>query len=405
MKPTFIRVPHSISEDFSVEFSFKTTHNYTGFNKEINGNLIGIYSLGDNSDDWMISIGNNCMQVNIQGIDVEFQDIIFGNYNNGEWHHVLFTRNMNLGRATLYIDNYKVSTSNNVSKNKLLGIDNKSKQPAVISIGAPANWQVKRTGGLTDDGVFKGEIKHVMLYDQELVPSDFLENDGGLVADYRFMSQDTLGVDATGNFSVPDEPYVNGFPNIRGATFVEEGVVKFENGTKANPTYIRVPRSISNDFSVEYGFKTENPHSGSGYACLGNLIGIQSMAHNSDDWTIYMENGKIVLLFQINTGNQDTFYKTPKTYNDGKWHDILLTRNMNLGRATLYIDNEHIKTLDNISKNPLLGIDHNTLPQPAVISIGAFAMYNLLMWGGTSDNAIFKGEIRHVKLYNIEIVP
>lgn len=96
------------------------------------------------------------------------------------------------------------------------------------------------------------------------------------------------------------------------------------------------------------------------------------------DMGIGMAQGRIV----FGMGQPDTTFVSTKSYNDGKWHQLAVTRNTATGQAQIFVDG----ALDNT---------HNNFPKGARINGGLGIAYNP---GGTSEN--FQGKLAQIRAYS-----
>lgn len=119
-----------------------------------------------------------------------------------------------------------------------------------------------------------------------------------------------------------------------GATFVTGTVgsqaAKF-NGTTA---YIRIPRTISTDFSIACWVKTNAANYGSGqwYNGKGLIDGYVSASAN--DFGTAVVAGK----FALGVGNPKTTLSSAASINNGVWHHVAATRDSASGQMRVYVD-------------------------------------------------------------------
>jgi len=95
------------------------------------------------------------------------------------------------------------------------------------------------------------------------------------------------------------------------------------------------------------------------------------------DMGIGMAQGRIV----FGMGQPDTTFVSNKTYNDGRWHQLAVTRNIATGQAQIFVDG----ALDNT---------HNSFPKSARINTGLGIAYN----AGASEN--FQGNLAQIRAYS-----
>jgi hypothetical protein len=95
------------------------------------------------------------------------------------------------------------------------------------------------------------------------------------------------------------------------------------------------------------------------------------------DLGIGMAQGRIV----FGMGQPDTTFVSTKSYNDGRWHQLAVTRNIATGQAQIFVDG----ALDNT---------HNNFPKGARINTGLGIAYN----AGASEN--FQGNLAQIRAYS-----
>ena len=98
-------------------------------------------------------------------------------------------------------------------------------------------------------------------------------------------------------------------------------------------TYITIPLSISNSFTIGFWVKTTAiGGNGQWYNGLGLVDGDVTGAAN--DFGISLVSGYAA----FGVGNPDTTITTPEAINDGTWHHIAATRDSVGGQMCLYLD-------------------------------------------------------------------
>jgi len=95
------------------------------------------------------------------------------------------------------------------------------------------------------------------------------------------------------------------------------------------------------------------------------------------DMGIGMAQGRIV----FGMGQPDTTFVSTKSYNDGRWHQLAVTRNIATGQAQIFVDG----ALDNT---------HNNFPKGARINTALGIAYN----AGASEN--FQGNLAQIRAYS-----
>ena len=105
------------------------------------------------------------------------------------------------------------------------------------------------------------------------------------------------------------------------------------NGTSS---YVLIPRSISNDFSVAMWIKTtDTAGSAGGQWWSGKGLVDGEVAGAAADWGTAIVGGKFVLGVGAST---DTTIASSVSVNDGTWHHVTATRNNTSGAMAVYVD-------------------------------------------------------------------
>jgi hypothetical protein len=150
----YVRVAREIQDDFSIEFWFKSTQGLnTNDNWWGNAGLVDAEVAGPFDDfgvslrsDGRITAGAGTPDVTIVSAS--------GGYNDGNWHHVVFTRKRSTGALGLYVDGAGAGTA--------IGHTRALSAPANIDFGRlQAGWNH-----------YAGSLDEVAVYDTTLGSSD-----------------------------------------------------------------------------------------------------------------------------------------------------------------------------------------------------------------------------------------
>ena len=145
------------------------------------------------------------------------------------------------------------------------------------------------------------------------------------VARYQFEGnvQDSSG---SGNHGTANSvSYVAGKEGVQAAQF---------DGTSS---YILIPRSIENDFTVAMWVRTTDTAGSAGaqwWSGKGLVDG--EVAGGGADWGTAIVNGKFVI--GIGSTGGDTTLASSVNINDGTWHHVAATRNNTSGAVAVYVD-------------------------------------------------------------------
>ena len=98
-------------------------------------------------------------------------------------------------------------------------------------------------------------------------------------------------------------------------------------------TYISIPRTISDQFTVAFWLKTAAT-GGAGQWWSGEGLVDGEVPNVADDFGVSLAGGKVA----FGVGNPDTTILTSSSVNDGLWHHVTATRNSVSGLMSLYLD-------------------------------------------------------------------
>ena len=177
------------------------------------------------------------------------------------------------------------------------------------------------------------------------------------VTSYITYTTNQFAVDASGNVTIP--------PN---------NALAFD-GVNDN---VAIPRSIQDDFTMEYWMKTAMTSPGGSQWWQGVGIIDGEVGGVVNDFGTSLLNGKLA----FGVGNPDVTIQSTTTVNDGRWHHIAVTRVQASGLMRLYVDG----TLEN-------SINGNTasLTSPSRLVLGAFQ---------TLAGTLYNGQLDEVRLFN-----
>jgi len=115
--------------------------------------------------------------------------------------------------------------------------------------------------------------------------------------------------------------YVTGIVGPQAASF---------NGTSS---FVQIPRSLSNDFTISFWVKTTQT-GGSGQWYAGRGLVDAEVAGSVNDFGISLESSNAA----FGVGNPDTTITSTAVINDGQWHHVAANRVNSSGAMNLYVD-------------------------------------------------------------------
>lgn len=196
---------------------------------------------------------------------------------------------------------------------------------------------------------------------------------GGLVDYYRLGDASTPIVDSQGgNNGTSVTP-----PSLGGA-----GAIAADTNTSASfdgaNDYIRTSRTISDDFSIEFWFKSTQGFGTSAQWWTGaGLVDAEVPGVANDFGVSLSSDGRVM----AGVGNPDTTASSSGGFNDNQWHHVVMTRTRATGAVVLYVDGVQRST---VTGNTL------SLTGPANIDFGR-------LQAGVN---YYQGSLDEVALYN-----
>ncbi len=150
----FATVGRPVADDFSIELWFKSTQGIGTSNQWSNGAGLVDGSVTGAANDFGISLRTDGRVV--AGIGTPDVSVVSttGGYDNGAWHHVVFTRNKATGALALYVDGAAAGTATGASTASLTG-------PASLNFGRIQSGS----------NYFAGSLDEVAIYNVVLSPA------------------------------------------------------------------------------------------------------------------------------------------------------------------------------------------------------------------------------------------
>jgi hypothetical protein len=105
------------------------------------------------------------------------------------------------------------------------------------------------------------------------------------------------------------------------------------NGTSS---YVSIPRSVTDDFTVAMWVKTIDTAGSAGAQWWNGKGLVDGEVGGGADWGTAIVNGKFVI--GIGSGGGDTTIASSVNINDGTWHHVAATRNHTNGAVAVYVD-------------------------------------------------------------------
>ena len=129
----------------------------------------------------------------------------------------------------------------------------------------------------------------------------------------------------------------NGYNGTNNGTTFVTGKVGAQAGQFNGRSYVSIPRSITDNFTVAMWVKTTDTAGAAGaqwWSGKGLVDG--EVGGGGADWGTAIVNGKFVL--GVGSSSGDTTVASSVNINDGTWHHVAATRNNTSGAMAVYVD-------------------------------------------------------------------
>ena len=347
---SFVEIPNPLGNDFSISFWLNTTA----------AGGTGQWWAGKGLVDGEVAGATNDFGVSLLGGNVGFgignSDVTITSstaVNDGQWHHITATRNSTSGALQLFVD----------------GVLRAAGTGATGTRATPVSLRLASLQ--TGFNYLAGSIDEVRLYNYALNAAEakaLATPASTLVANYGFEgnASDTSG-------------FANSAVAKNNVTFVAGKVgaqaAQFDGAT----SYLQIPASVANDFSIACWVKTTAAGgAGQWWNGLGLVDG--EIPGAMADFGLSLIGNKAA----FGVGNPDTTITSTSAINDGQWHHVAATRNNASGAMKLYVDG----VLQALANGPA-----GTRGAPTGLRIGS------LQPGG----GFFSGTMDDVRLYNYQL--
>jgi hypothetical protein len=288
--------------------------------------------------------------------------------NDGNYHHVVVTRNQATGEKQIYIDG-EFST-NDFATTGLLNA------PQLITIGALADGSNPDPTSPEYSGYqgFVGFLDDIQVYSRVISsnevaalyarPGSNVTN--SLVCHYDFDEGTVLAADVSGhgnNMVYAGSLYYNApGPGVTSNSEVGPGALSFDGTTYLVPEG-NLPTILAGSFSLSVWLQTTQTLGSAGNpANKGAGVVTAEVAGQSNDLApLALTGGNVV--FETD-GYFDDLLTSRAAINDGKYHHVVVTRDSGSGQKQIYIDG----SLNNSDTG-----DNALLNSPQILILGAFA--------------------------------
>jgi hypothetical protein len=154
--------------------------------------------------------------------------------------------------------------------------------------------------------------------------------------------------------------------------------------------YISIQRQISDDFTLEYWFKsTQGLNTNAQWWGNAGMVDAEVNAGVGNDFgTSLRSDGRIT----AGDGATDTSVISPGSYNDGQWHHVAFTRTRSTGALALYVDGALVASTPTGPTQALTG--------PANINFGRIQSGTYYFAGSIDDVAVYNTALSAATIAN-----
>jgi subtilase family serine protease len=419
--PTPSALLSTLAGSFSISCWIKTTQGFAWDDAPAyyGAGIISADNFGLANDLIPIALTGSKIGFNTGGDSVDVTQNSTASVNDGNYHHVVVTRNQSTGQKIIYIDGVLDSFSS--------GTTNPLNAPQKLTIGALANAGNPDPNDGSYYNGFDGEVDDLQIYSGVLSaadaatlyasPGSTVANGGGSlvgghrnVAHYAFDDSGNLGHDSSGNGNDMSGPIVWG-PTYQFNTDAEAGggAVQFF-ATSAlyadGQTLTNLNAVLAGSFTMSAWVKTTVSNGADdNNAFLGATIfwAYNDQGNTNDTIPLSITGSKAAFTTRDHLGNDNTLHSSTSV-NDGNYHLITVTRNQASGEKRIYVDG-NFETSEIGTTDPLNGNNYN-------LTIGGYAYCtdgnctNFYAYNGLLDDAqIYTGVLSDAEVASLYANP
>jgi hypothetical protein len=406
--PTPAPLLTALSGSFSVSCWIKTTQNfnYNGDPAYYGAGIISADNAGLANDVIPIALTGGQIAFNTGGDTEDVTLNSVAGVNDGNYHHIVVTRNQQTGQKIIYIDGVLDSFSS--------GTTNLLNDPELLTIGALSDARDSDASSTYYYNGYDGELDDVQIYSGVLSsnevaqlfadPGSTVANGGGFsgghknVAHYTFDNSGNLGHDSSGNGNdMSGEVYWGPQHQFDTDATAGGGAIRFF-GTDAiypfNQALTNLNAVLAGSFTFSAWAKTTVTN-GADYnnAFFGAVIFWAYNDHSDTNDTIPLAITGSKAAFTTRGGNSgisDNLHSLTSV-NDGNYHLITVTRDQNTGEKKIYVDG-NFETSQIGTTNSLNGNNYN-------LTIGGYA-YILNTTPTTTNYSSYSGLLDDLQIYS-----
>jgi len=318
--------------------------------------------------------------------------------NDGNWHHVVVTRNQATGERDIYIDGTMdtsdIATTNLLNDSQLAII-------GAITDGSDPDpsdgfYYAGYSGKMDDLQIYSGVLSSAEITNLFNNPGTTAPNaGGGLVVHYNFDDGDNLGADTSGNGYDLD---FNGGDGVTLSSDAKAGssAANFDGGSFFSYTSTpgAVLNALASDFTLSLWIKTtQDDGNDGGLAWGGAGLVAADIPTSTDDIVPAALDGREV---GINTGPDDDTLNSIADVSDGTYHHIVITRDQTTGEKQIYVDG--VLDSSDFASTDLLN-------DPVLVAVGCAIDASQSNPADANPSQFYQGLMDDLQIYNRIVTP
>ncbi len=284
------------------------------------GNWYGIeYKDNKGTKELRFAIDDNVTkkQIEVSGAD---------KYFDGEWHHIVATRDVVNKLLNLYVDGELVASGDDPT-GEIISDD----EPLII--GDVTAFDNSYNGKLDELSIYRGVMS------ASKVKEHYESQDGHYIL---YFPMDEIG-ETTPNLAHGEATATAGIASVQG---VKAGAVEFDNAEYFTQTIYDAINVGEGDFTAELWVKSTDDD---GYLFCFGTHNTTNVEGGTGNWIgLERKNGYLCFAIDDDVNKSDCKIEDANYVFDGNWHHIACVRNFAGKTTTLYIDGKEAATLTGV---------------------------------------------------------
>lgn len=404
--PTPTNLLSALAGSFSISCWIKTTQSNYGWDNapaDYGAGIVSADNGGLANDLVPLALTGNTLGFNTGGSTEDVTLNSVASVNDGNYHHIVVSRNQSTGQKIIYfdgvLDSFGSGSTNRLNDPQLLTIGALS--DANNSDAAAAYYYNGYNGWLDDLQIYSGVLSSNEVANLFANPGSTTPDGGGPssghtnVAHYAFDDSANLGLDSSGNGN--DAPGVSWWgPQHQFDADAEAGggAVQFFGTSYLNPydqPLTNLNAVLAGSFSFSAWVKTAVTNGADGNNAFDGAVifwAYNDQGNTNDTIPLAITGNKAAFTTRDHLGDFNTLHSITSV-NDGNYHLITTTRDHVTGEKKLYVDG-NFETSEIGTTDPLNGNNYN-------LTIGGYAY----VIDGTGTNySSYRGRLDDVQIYS-----